>query len=160
MFTDLVDSTALATRVGPEAAEALRREHFDLLRGALADHGGREVKNLGDGLMVVFERASAAVAGGIAIQQAIELRNRRVAAEGAPELSVRVAISAGEADREGDDVFGPPVVEAARLCGVTDGGQILVSEVVPVLIGRRGRRRTGQRCSNRPPAPLAPRTTC
>ncbi len=58
LMTDLVGSTAMADRVGPEAAEELRTEHFGLLRGALERSAGREVKNLGDGLMVVFDSAA------------------------------------------------------------------------------------------------------
>ena len=54
MFTDLVDSTAAAARLGPEAAEELRRDHFALLRSAVSATGGTEVKGTGDGLMVVF----------------------------------------------------------------------------------------------------------
>jgi class 3 adenylate cyclase len=50
LFTDLVGSTELMSRVGETAAEELRREHFVLLRASIAPHGGREVKNLGDGL--------------------------------------------------------------------------------------------------------------
>ena len=61
LFTDLVGSTGLATRVGPGAAESLRRDHFAILRGAVETTGGREVKNVGDGLMVVFTSSSAAV---------------------------------------------------------------------------------------------------
>jgi len=57
LMTDLVGSTAMADRVGPEAAEELRTEHFGLLRGALERTSRREVKNLGDGLMVVFSSA-------------------------------------------------------------------------------------------------------
>ena len=48
VFTDLVGSTAHATRLGPEDADALRREHFGLLREAISHCGGEEVKNLGD----------------------------------------------------------------------------------------------------------------
>jgi class 3 adenylate cyclase len=54
VFTDLVGSTELSSRLGPEATDALRIVHFGLLRSAMAGHDGREVKNLGDGLMVVF----------------------------------------------------------------------------------------------------------
>ena len=59
VFTDLVDSTAVSSRLGPAAAEDLRREHYTLLRAAIADAGGTEVKSTGDGLMVVFPSASA-----------------------------------------------------------------------------------------------------
>lgn len=139
LFSDLVGSTALASRVGPEAAEALRREHFALLRGCVERHGGREVKNLGDGLMVAFDAPSAAVAAGVEMQQQLDRRNRVDAS--AERLTIRVGISSGEADRDDDgDLFGGPVVEAARLCGVGDEDQVLVTEVVTLLIGARGGR--------------------
>ncbi|MCU1352818.1 MAG: hypothetical protein JWM05_2027 [Acidimicrobiales bacterium] len=51
LFTGLVASTELLARVGAEVADRLRRDHFAPLRDALGPHGGREVKNLGDGLM-------------------------------------------------------------------------------------------------------------
>jgi Adenylate and Guanylate cyclase catalytic domain len=54
VFTDLVGSTELSTRVGAAETERLRGIHFGLLRDAVADHDGREVKNLGDGVMAVF----------------------------------------------------------------------------------------------------------
>ncbi len=59
LFTDLVGSTELASRVGPERAERLRVDHFGVLREAIAASHGSEVKNLGDGLMVVFTSAAA-----------------------------------------------------------------------------------------------------
>src|SRR2546422_251411 len=49
LFTDLVGSTGLATRVGPGAAESLRRDHFAILRGAVEATGGREAKTGGGG---------------------------------------------------------------------------------------------------------------
>ena len=111
LFTDLVGSTELLERVGPDRAEQLRVEHFGALRGTMGD--GREVKSLGDGLMVVFDSARGPeLAAAVAMQQAIEARNRR----GTDPLSVRMGLSSGEADVAEDDYFGVPVVEAARLC--------------------------------------------
>ncbi|MDP9334985.1 MAG: adenylate/guanylate cyclase domain-containing protein [Actinomycetota bacterium] len=136
VFTDLVGSTALASRVGPERAEELRSENFRLLRAALRPHLGREVKNLGDGLMIVFSNSSAAFSAGVAIQQAFHARNR-FAADG-ERFDIRVGISSGEAYQEDGDFFGPPVVEASRLCGICDGGQILTSALVKSLVGTRG----------------------
>ena len=136
VFTDLVGSTALASRVGPEAAEELRVEHFSLLRGVVNRHEGREVKNLGDGLMVAFDRASAAVAASVEMHQLLERRNRNDAGE---SLVIRVGVSVGEADIDDDgDLFGPPVVEAARLCAAAEDAQVLASEVVRALVGGRG----------------------
>ena len=61
LFTDLVGSTQLTSSMSAAQAEELRRRHFALLRGAVESTGGREVKNLGDGLMVVFSSASRAL---------------------------------------------------------------------------------------------------
>ncbi len=135
VFTDLVGSTELLSAVGEETAEVLRREHFGLLRTAVGAHGGREVKNLGDGLMVVFASAADAVAAGVAIQQAFERRN----ATAEHPLMVRVGISMGDTDVEDGDHFGVPVVEAARLCAASQsGGEILVTDLVRMVTGRRG----------------------
>ena len=113
-------------------SESLRHTHFELLHAALAAHDGTEVKNLGDGLMVVFSVPSAALACAVAMQQAIDRHNRS-----APEpLAVRIGISGGEATLEDGDYFGDPVVEASR-CAPAVGGQVLVSEVVRSMAGRR-----------------------
>jgi class 3 adenylate cyclase/tetratricopeptide (TPR) repeat protein len=134
LFSDLVGSTNLSSTVGPAVAEELRREHFALLREAIEEAGGVEVKNLGDGLMVTFASASSAVTCGVAMQQGVERRNR----EADEQLSIRIGISHGEADRAEDDWFGPPVVEGARLCAHAKGDQILVGEVVRMTAAVRG----------------------
>jgi class 3 adenylate cyclase/tetratricopeptide (TPR) repeat protein len=133
LMTDLVASTAMADRVGPATAEALRAEHFGLLRGALERAGGREVKNLGDGLMVVFSSAARALKCGVAMQQAVEARNRRAQ----EQLGVRIGVSLGDTTVEDGDHFGEPVVEAARLCAAAMGGQIVVSDLVRQIGGTR-----------------------
>ncbi len=132
-MTDLVGSTAMADRVGPEAAEELRTEHFGLLRGALERSAGREVKNLGDGLMVVFDSAAQSLSCAIAMQQAVEARNRR----SEEQLGVRIGVSVGDTTVQDGDYFGEPVVEAARLCAHAEGGQIVVNALVRQLAGSR-----------------------
>ncbi|HZQ56988.1 MAG TPA: AAA family ATPase [Acidimicrobiales bacterium] len=133
VFTDLVDSTAIASRLGPDAAEALRQAHFGLLRAAVGAAGGTEVKNLGDGLMVVFTSPSRAVACAVGMQQALERHNRRAD----EPLLVRIGIATGEATEEDGDYFGEPVVEAARLCAAAAGGQVLATELTRAALGRR-----------------------
>jgi hypothetical protein len=61
LFTDLVDSTALLQRVGAEGAQRVLHAHRQLLHEALASHGGREVKWLGDGLLTTFESVAEGV---------------------------------------------------------------------------------------------------
>ncbi|MDP9333209.1 MAG: AAA family ATPase [Actinomycetota bacterium] len=135
LFTDMVGSTALASSLAADAADELRREHFSILRQAIAEVGGTEVKNLGDGVMVVFGSASAALSCAVAMQQGIERDNR--AREQA--VGLRVGLSIGEVSREDDDYFGDPVVEAARLCATCESGQVLAADMVRGMAGRRSR---------------------
>ena len=135
LFTDIVGSTELSQRLSAEAADDVRRGHFSVLRQAIADTGGVEVKNLGDGVMVVFATASSALECGVAMQQLVEQSNRT----GAESIGLRVGISGGEVDREDDDYFGDPVVEAARLCARCTGGQVLVADIVRAMAGRRSK---------------------
>jgi class 3 adenylate cyclase len=132
LITDLVDSTGLASRLGPVAADELREEHFRLLREAIAACSGEEVKTTGDGLMAVFAGAASAVGCAVAIQQRVERRNR-----GACEpLLIRVGVGVGDVTRDRGDVFGMAVVEAARLCDAASGAQILTTELVRMIGGR------------------------
>ncbi len=133
LFTDIVGSTALSQRLSPDMADQVRRDHFAVLRQTLAEADGIEVKNLGDGLMAAFSSASAALACGVSMQQAIELDNRgREHAVG-----LRVGLSGGEVVRDEDDYFGDVVIEAARLCAVCEPGQVLATDVVRLMAGRR-----------------------
>lgn len=135
LFTDIVGSTELRVHLGEEAADSLRRSHDRMLTEAISAHGGTVVKGLGDGLMATFESAADAVAGAVAIQQAVELRNRDAPQEA---LVVRVGLSVGDVASEGGDVFGVPVVESARLCDAAGGGEILTADLVRALARGRG----------------------
>jgi class 3 adenylate cyclase len=134
LITDLVGSTQLESRVGPIVAEELREEHFGLLREAVGEAGGREVKNTGDGLMVAFPSAAAAVSCAVSIQQRFERRNRSAM----ETLLIKAGVSSGDASTAGGDVFGMPVIEAARLCDSCSPGQILAKEIVGHLATGRG----------------------
>jgi DNA-binding NarL/FixJ family response regulator/class 3 adenylate cyclase len=132
LFTDLVGSTRLLSELGDDATEAVRRRHFGLLRESITRHHGREVKNLGDGVMAVFDSAVDAVTCAVRIQRHTD------ASEEAHALAVRVGLHVGEPMRDGDDYFGIPVVVAKRLCDAADGGQILASDIVRALVQPRG----------------------
>ena len=70
MFTDVVGSTTLYDRYGDDEGDARRAGHFAVLREVVAAHEGREVKSTGDGLMVTFSSAVAAVRCAVALQRA------------------------------------------------------------------------------------------
>ena len=107
----MVGSTDLSQRLSPDAAEELRRGHFSILRQTIVEAGGTEVKNLSDGLMVVFGSAWPALACAVAMQQGVQRDNRNRERS----VGLRVGLSGGEVTREDDDYFGDPVIEAARL---------------------------------------------
>jgi adenylate cyclase len=109
LFTDLVGSTAQRAELGEAAAEALRRTHDRVLADAVSAHGGRVVKSTGDGIMATFPGAAEAVAGAVAIQQAVDRHNRR--ADAVAPLSVRTGVSAGDVTWDDEDVFGSPVMQ-------------------------------------------------
>ena len=135
LFTDLVASTKVFERLGEHRAEHLRRSYFALLRDAVSAGGGEIVKSTGDGLMVVFESAFDSVASASAIQRAVARHNADEAVE---RLEVRIGMEIGDPVRSDDDLFGMPVVTAARLCQRAQGGQILVSDLLKRFIDTRG----------------------
>src|SRR5262249_45883037 len=135
LFTDLVGSTAQLAQLGEEAAEPVRRAYDRLLVDAVTAHHGTVVKSVGDGIMATFPGAADAVAAAVAVQQAVDGHNRRAALL---PLTVRVGISLGDVVWDRGDCYGPPVVEAARLCAVAEGGQILVADLGRLTARGRG----------------------
>lgn len=133
LFTDLVGSTALASELGPDEAERLRVVHFGLLRDPVTDHGGHEVKNLGDGIMATFPGARAALDAAVAMQRAVHRHN---ATNTSTPISIRVGVATGDCTEDEGDYFGEPVVQAARLCAAADGGEILATGVFRMLVSR------------------------
>lgn len=135
MFTDLVGSTALRSRVGEVAADVVRGIHDGILIEAVDSNDGRIVKHLGDGVMATFGSSANAVAAAVAIQQAIDVANRRSVGE---RLQLRIGLSVGDVTWEGDDCFGLPVVEAQRLEASADAATIRCAELVMHLARGRG----------------------
>src|SRR5215213_281834 len=133
LFTDVVGSTAVRSRLGDVAADEVRRDHDEVLQSTVGVHAGTVVKGLGDGLMAVFESAASAAACAVAMQQALERRARR----GGDDLTIRIGLAAGDVAWERGDYFGTPVVEASRLEAAAAGGQILASDLVRLLAGSR-----------------------
>ena len=117
LFTDLVESTGLLQRVGDERAQRILHAHRQLLREALASHGGREVKWLGDGLLTTF----SSVADGVRCAVTMAQRARRpVAGE---RLGLRLGLHVGEVLPDEAEYMGTPVVLARRLCDRAAAGQ-------------------------------------
>ena len=127
MFTDLEGSTALLDREGEAAYMVLLTEHDLILRRALVEHHGREVKHTGDGIMASFDDVSRALDCAVAIQEGF---GARTASGATPPLRVRIGLDAGEPVDRDADLFGATVNLARRICDSADAGQVLVSEPV------------------------------
>jgi class 3 adenylate cyclase/peroxiredoxin len=136
MFTDLVDSTTLYDQLGDELAERLRRGCFERLRDAARAFDGREIKTLGDGLMLAFASSIKALSCAVVMQQSVEHDHGGAATR---RLQLRIGVNVGEAiEDDVEDYFGTAVVIAKRLCDAAESGQVLISETVRSLVGSRG----------------------
>jgi len=124
LFTDIVGSTEMTSRLGDRMATELVRAHDAVVRRCLGQSAGREVKHTGDGIMAAFASITAAVDCAIAIQQGFERYNG-----GNPEpIHVRIGLDCGEPVEDSNDLFGSTVQLAARLCAAASADQVLVSE--------------------------------
>jgi class 3 adenylate cyclase len=124
MFTDIVKSTDLLNAIGDEAWNDLLAWHDVTLRGLFAEYSGEEVKHAGDGFFLAFPDVESGVRCAAAIQK--RLAEHRRAAGFAPR--VRIGLHFAEATSRAGDYFGMGVNQAARIGGVADGGEILISE--------------------------------
>jgi class 3 adenylate cyclase len=123
LFTDLVDSTEMASRLGDTRWRALLSEHFEHARAELERFQGREVKTTGDGILATFDGPARALHSAAAIRA-------RANAHG---LHVRAGVHVGEVELVGDDVRGVAVHEAARIMAAAATDEILVSELTRAL---------------------------
>src|SRR5688572_7492812 len=129
LLTDLVASTELMSRLGDAAFDELRRGHFGGLQEVFGGLGGEVVKNTGDGLLVTFGSAADALAAAVAAQQTTVRPDPAVPVP----LELRVGMALGEVAFDAGDVFGTPVVEAARLVARAEPGQILTTPAVRIV---------------------------
>lgn len=124
LFTDIVDSTPTAARVGDRRWHELLDAHDHAVAAAVARFDGRLVKTTGDGALATFNSPGRAIAAARAIDQSTH----------ALGLEVRAGIHTGECEVRGTDVGGIAVHIAARIAGLAKGRQVLVSRTVTDLV--------------------------
>lgn len=133
LFSDLKGSTQLYERVGDIRAYQLVREHFTLLQDIIAELGGSVVKTIGDAVMATFAEPLPAV-------QAALLMNREVTRLGLDEsLRIKIGLHAGSciAVESNDrlDYFGRTVNIAARVQGIAEAGEIVITDPIYAAAG-------------------------
>jgi len=124
MFTDLEGISRYTARKGDDAAATLLTEHHHSVAPIIRRRGGRVVKRLGDGLLLTYPAAEAAVLAGLEL----------VATEPGP-LRLRAGLHQGEVLVFPDDVLGHVVNVAARVTELAKGGQVMLTSDVRQAIG-------------------------
>ena len=128
VFTDLSGSTEMLTRLGDARWRLLLAEHHQAVRTEIERFGGREAKTTGDGFFVLFDSPARAVRGAAAM----------IDAATAHSLTARAGVHAGEVELQGDEVRGIAVHAAARILGVAQPGEVLVSTTIRDLLSGSG----------------------
>jgi class 3 adenylate cyclase len=134
LFTDIVGHTEMMQRLGDAKGRDVLRAHERITRDLLKQHGGAEVKTMGDGFMASFGSVTSAMDCAIALQRAFAVHT-----ESMPEpLHVRVGLNAGEPIEEDGDLFGATVILASRIAAKAGAGEILVPDTVRGLLSGKG----------------------
>lgn len=128
LFTDVVDSTSLAARLGPTSWQDLIAEHNQRAQRVIDRFRGRLVKTTGDGLLAQFDGSERAVRAGLGIGEAVKDL----------ALVIRAGVHTGEVQSHSDDLRGLAVHVAARIMALAGPGEVLVSGTVRDLLEGSG----------------------
>jgi class 3 adenylate cyclase len=130
LFTDIVGSTELASRLGDAAWRDLLRRHHAIVRRELGRYEGRELDTAGDGFLAVFDGPARAVSAGSAIREALRSAG----------IDIRVGVHTGECEVSDGKVVGIAVSIGARVASLAAPGEVLVSSTVKDLVAGSGLR--------------------
>lgn len=130
LFTDVERSTGLLQRLGELYGPVLASVR-EILRDAVAAHGGREIDSRGDELFACFEEPSQALNAALAAQRGL-LAREWPAGE---RVRVRMGLHTGSAAVSDGGYVGLDVHRAARIASCGHGGQVLVSSSTALLLG-------------------------
>jgi adenylate cyclase len=127
VFSDIESSTELALKFGDKDWFELLNVHNEIVRRNVRKHGGKEIKSQGDGFMLTFPSARKAVRSMSDVERELLAHSAEFPDR---EIRVRIGIHTGEAIVDhGGDLFGRHIILAARIAGLAEGNQILVSGI-------------------------------
>lgn len=124
VFTDLEGFTRYTANEGDDAASQLLTRHHRAVGPVVRSRGGRVVKRLGDGLLLTFPEAEAAVLASLEL----------VGVQPEP-LRLRAGMHVGDVVITRDDVIGHVVNVAARVTESAKGGDVLATSEVREAVG-------------------------
>jgi class 3 adenylate cyclase len=128
LFTDIVGSTDLASRLGDSAWSELLQRHHALVRRELGRFQGRELDTAGDGFFASFEGPARAVLAALAIRDALQ----------GLDLDIRAGLHTGECEVTDGKIAGIAVSIGARISSLAAPGEVLVSSTVKDLVAGSG----------------------
>ena len=143
LFADLVDSTALSTRIDVEVYRTVVGRYRDEVIRLVNQFEGHIGSTKGDGLLAVFGHpiahendAHRAVYAGLDITRAVAALSGKVRRQFGFDISVRVGVHRGLVylDTAQDDVYGLGANFAARVCGAAEPGAVAVSEPIERVV--------------------------
>ena len=130
LFTDIVGSTELASRVGDSAWRDLLQRHHAVVRRELARFQGRELDTTGDGFFAMFDGPARAVLAAVAIHDSLrEL-----------DLEIRAGLHTGECELSDGKIAGIAISIGARIASLAAPGEVLVSSTLKDLVAGSGLR--------------------
>jgi class 3 adenylate cyclase len=124
LFTDIVDSTRRAAKMGDRDWHALLDAHDAVVRSQLARFRGREVNTSGDGFLAMFDGPQRAIRCAMAIRDAVQSLG----------IEVRAGLHTGECEVRGDDIGGIAVHIGARVSALAGANDVLVSSTLRDLV--------------------------
>lgn len=130
LMTDIVDSTATASRVGDTAWKQQLGEHNRIVRARLERYLGQEVNTTGDGFLAMFASARAAIGCAASIREGTT----------GIGLPVRIGVHTGEVELLPGDIGGVAVHAAARVMGLAGPSEVMVSSTTRGLVEDGGLR--------------------
>jgi len=135
LFTDIAGSTAMTQALGDAGAQKVVRAHNRVVRDALTDHAGKEIKHTGDGIMASFAKTTDSVAAAIQMQRETMAHNQQN-----PDLPLhlKIGLNAGEPISEDNDLFGSTVQMSARIVDKAQADEIFVSEIIRGICEGKG----------------------
>lgn len=127
VFTDIVSYTLLVQR-DESLALALLEKHNVLVRAAVREYHGKEIKTIGDAFLLEFESTLDAVLCAIEIQRSLWEENNR--SPDGERIYLRIGVHVGDVVVQNNDIFGDAVNVASRIEHEADPGGICISEQV------------------------------
>jgi pimeloyl-ACP methyl ester carboxylesterase len=128
LFSDIVGSTVQAAALGDRRWTEVLDQHDAIATRQIDIHRGMRIKATGDGVLATFDGPARGVACGCELRDSLRPLG----------VEIRVGLHTGEIELRGADIGGIAVHIGARIAGVANAGEVLVSRTVTDLVAGSG----------------------